>query len=147
MCLWCSLLNAFDRIVQGKIAVQGTPAYLIENGFDFITRDENESNTRDSRKSSVFGRRMSECSSRKSSIHSNTLNNIVGVFESGEKDEDKQCHFVTQLEEGSSKGVSGSIAMSYLKSGANLFILPVFLCSFLLTQITASAADIWISIW
>lgn len=50
--------------------------------------------------------------------------------------------------EASSKGqVAGSLAMKYFNSGAHWSILFILLFSFIITQVLASGADYWVSIW
>lgn len=50
--------------------------------------------------------------------------------------------------EASSKGkVRGSLVINYLKSSKKPWTLVFLVTSFLLAQILASAADVWVSYW
>lgn len=50
--------------------------------------------------------------------------------------------------EASSKGkVKGSLAGNYFKAGANWFWLFILGIAFVLTQVLASGADYWVSVW
>lgn len=127
---------------QGKIASQGTPSDLMKRGIDFVRETDT-----DPQKDLTFSHEMSENMPRKSSVRSTSSSSSVHESISSEKDKDKQRQFVSQLEEISFKSDSGSMMMNYLKSGAHWSVLPILFSVFLLTQILASAADIWISIW
>lgn len=52
-----------------------------------------------------------------------------------------------QLEASSNGKIKGSNAVSYFKAGAQWPALLGLLFLFVATQILASAADIWVSIW
>lgn len=131
------------RTSQGKIAAQGTPEDLIKSGVDFVAR----ANDNTGPDKLVHGRRMSQNASRKSSIRS-LYSRSSSIDESiyGD-DDDAQSEFWSRLEESSKGKANDSIMMNYLKAGANWSMLVSLAISFLATQILASVADIWISIW
>lgn len=50
--------------------------------------------------------------------------------------------------EASSKGkIKGSIVLHYFRAGANWFWIFVIFVLFVVSQILASAADYWVSVW
>lgn len=137
--------------MQGKIAAQGTPEALMKSGIDFVSKVEDSSVSQS--KKFGHGRRMSDHSSRKSSIcsvysrRSSMVESIYGESAYGEDDENTQSDFLSQLEKISKNKTNGSVLMSYLKAGANWSTLLLLWISFVATQVFASAADIWISMW
>lgn len=51
------------------------------------------------------------------------------------------------LEESSKGKVKGSVTLNYFRAGGNWFGLSVILILFIVSQILASAADYWVSVW
>lgn len=131
-------------ILQGKIEVQGTPADLSKSGVDFAklvgtveTDDQNDGTETIDRKMSRKSSIRSSAASRKS----NADGSFDGDANNEQKDEGVQM-------EASSKGkIKGSIPGNYFAAGANWFVLLLLAISFVLVQLMASAADVWVSIW
>lgn len=130
--------------------MQGSPNDLAKSGVDFaelvgtIEKAENEESP---------DRPMSRQVSRKSStrsLSSMSLNNssIDGSLfdENTENDEEDQDNGV-QMEASSKGKFKGSVATNYFTSGAHWSILVLLLISFVIVQLLASAADIWVSVW
>lgn len=59
----------------------------------------------------------------------------------------KSVEALQQMETSSKGKVKGSVSGTYLKSGANFFILAIIFILFILTQTLASGADYWVSFW
>lgn len=137
-------------LFQGKIAAQGTPADLANSGLNLVTPDENDTDKRS--KAEQLERQASRSMSRQSSVGSLSTHSIDSSRDqsvSGADDTDEKSEKLEGVQlEASSKGkVKGSKAAKYFGAGAHWFTLTLLLFSVLATQILASAADIWVSIW
>ena len=51
------------------------------------------------------------------------------------------------MEESSKGKVKGSVTANYFRAGANWFGISLLLIFFIISQILASAADYWVSVW
>ncbi|CAG9859549.1 unnamed protein product [Phyllotreta striolata] len=71
------------------------------------------------------------------------------MFEDEEIDEEKENVFqVKDLQEESSKGkVRGSLLFKYLSAGGGVFVTMIIAFSFILTQLSVSGVDYWVSQW
>lgn len=111
---------------------------LSTSGIDFANLFETEQKEQQEAPgnySRQMSRQISRHHSRQSSIHSET----------GSLDENEPVG--VQLESTSKGKVKGSVSMSYYLAGANWFSLSILLVLFIVVQILASVADIWVSIW
>lgn len=65
-------------------------------------------------------------------------------------DDDKQDEREEEgigLEESSKGKVKGSVTASYFRAGANWFGISLVFIFFIISQVLASAADYWVSVW
>lgn len=96
-------------------------------------------------------RRPSRNMSRQSSIRSvstNSINSLDGSYYGDDDDEkENENNNVAEMEASSKGKVKGSVALNYYKAGAHWSVVCVMLLSFLVVQLLASAADIWVSVW
>lgn len=135
---------------QGKIEAQGTPSDLSKSGVDFAalieTNDESDDNDEnpDRPVSRQVSRQMSTRSSNKSLRSLSTSSSKASLQDQNMQEEKEQG---VGLEESSKGKVKGSVSANYFRAGANWFGLFVLLIFFIVSQILASAADYWVSIW
>lgn len=119
---------------------------MSKSGVDFVSLVGTEEKTEDGQE-----RRPSRNMSRQSSIRSvstNSINSLDGSCLGNDDDEEQNENFDGVQMEASSKGtVKGSVALNYYKAGAHWSVVCVMLLSFLVVQLLASAADIWVSVW
>lgn len=87
-----------------------------------------------SRRSSSKSIRSTSISSSKASLHDDNI-----------QEEEKEQGI--GLEESSKGKVKGSVTVNYFRAGANWFGLSLLLIFFIISQILASAADYWVSVW
>lgn len=80
--------------------------------------------------------RSMSTSSSKASLHVAVDDNLQEEKEQG-----------IGLEESSKGKVKGSVTANYFRAGANWFGLSLLLVFFIVSQLCASAADYWVSIW
>lgn len=145
--------------------MQGTPHDLSNSDGEFVKLLEeaieiNDDNDDDDKNVKEFRQNRSRANS-KTSLR---LNNSSKSLYSGDGDDDGDVNnkmnsdndekiksqSIEQLQqmESSSKGqVHGSIALNYLGAGANLLTLAIIFILFLITQVFASCADLWVAFW
>lgn len=142
-------MNGMYLCSQGRIEAQGTPSDLSRSGVDFaelITNDESDDNDEnpDRPVSRQVSRQMSRRSSNKSLRSLSTSSSKASLQDENKEDENEQG---IGLEESSKGKVKGSVTASYFRAGANWFGLFILLLFFVISQILASAADYWVSVW
>lgn len=129
--------------MQGKVETQGAPNDLSKSGIDFASLLKADDVTdEETAETELTTGKFSRSNSRSSSKSS--------LSDSGSKSAEangKSVEALQQLEASSKGQVKGSISGTYLKSGANFFVLAVILILFVLTQVLASGADYWVSFW
>lgn len=135
---------------QGRIEAQGTPSDLSKSGVDFAalieTNDESDDNEEnpDRPVSRQVSRQMSSRSSNKSLRSLSTSSSKASLQDENKQEEKDQG---VGMEESSKGKVKGSISAAYFRAGANWFGLSLLLIFFVISQILASAADYWVSVW
>lgn len=93
-------------------------------------------------------------SKTKTSISSNEMWNAISILDA-DKNVTKENHNDSKDEkvlskelEASSKGmIKGSLFVNYITSAKRPFTLAFLVVTFLLTQLLANMADIWVSYW
>lgn len=124
--------------IQGEIAAQGTPSDLASSGVDFFTMSESEHSKQSK---SDLSRSQS-----KKSIRSNMDELISNEEDEGERNEEHD-RFLGRLEATTSPEADGSIVWKYLETGDHRPMLFLLVFLYLATQMLASFADIWTSVW
>lgn len=138
---------------QGRIEAQGTPSDLSKSGVDFAalieTNDESDENDEnpDRPVSRQVSRQMSSRSSNKSLRSMSTSSSKASLRSLGDENKQEEKEQGIGMEESSKGKVKGSISANYFRAGANWFGLFVLLVFFIISQILASAADYWVSVW
>lgn len=130
--------------------------YVDENEDDELIIGKFRRNSKGSTKRESI-RRDSKASIRRNSLSFSKLKRSFSVVSSvNEKisEEIKESQTPPEDEgkllsrESDAKGkIEGSLLLHYLKSSNRPFLLVFLIASFLLVQILASAADIWVSYW
>lgn len=134
--------------LQGKISAQGTPTDLARRERELVAPPENDTDNCD--ELDEFVRRVSHQIAPRSISATSTFSGLdQTISEENDDDVDKHDEELqgAQLEASSKGMIKGSKTMHYFKAGAHWSVLVVLLLSVLATQMIASAADIWVSIW
>lgn len=108
-----------------------------ENDEDEIGNIENDVNTKIKSKDTL--NKMTH------STISITKQNSMSVEKQNNYEEEKTL--LKELEESSKGKIKGSLLMQYLKAAERPFTFVFLAVSFLLSQILASLADIWVAFW
>lgn len=119
---------------QGKIVAQGTPADMAKNGIDFVMPAEDSSieekdaiTTDISTDAPSSSRDQESCS--------------IYEFEDDTNSKSASDHEPEKIK------ANSSILLTYFDARENWMLLLLLLFLFVVTQIVASGADIWIAIW
>lgn len=104
---------------------------------DYIESDGAAKMTRKS-SSSALGKMMNSTAS---------LNSEKSQSKENQTNPEEEKELLKELEASSKGKVKGSLFVNYFKSAKRPCTMIFLLASFLLTQILASVADIWISYW
>lgn len=149
-------LKESDWIVvlkDGKVEMQGSPQDLSNSGIDFAellkTNQENPAISSDSDNEFVKGKRSRSNSTNKSFSSQHSLNSTIddGDADSIHEEKETETGMGQGLEQSSKGQVKGSVFWRYLSAGAHPIILVILLLLFLLTQVAASFADLWVAYW
>lgn len=122
---------------------------MSKSGIDFVTLVESDELGDNPNEQDSAGRRSSNQMSRQSSVRSISTNSITSLDGSivADNDDEEEVNIKGVGLEGTSKGKVKGITMSYYKAGAHWSVLSVLFLSFLIVQLLASSADIWVSVW
>lgn len=133
---------------QGKIETQGNYNDILNSGIDISSMlNKPEEVTDEKYNESDGGGKISHQNSAATLENMNStmsLNNEKNLTEDS-KDEEKEL--LKQLEASSKGKVKGSLILNYLKSARQPCTMVFLLISFLLAQVLASLADIWVAYW
>lgn len=111
--------------------------------------DENEPDElrKDFAKANTDRIRTPSISSKQSMGSSVSVRSVKGETEASEKTQHEESELLQQLEASSKGKIKGSLLAHYLKSANRPFMLCFLIIAFLLSQILASSADIFVSYW
>lgn len=134
---------------QGKIDTQGDYNDILKSGVDIasiLNKNEEENHVEDDggikmtkkSSSSALGKMMNSTAS---------LNSEKSQSKENQTNPEEEKELLKELEASSKGKVKGSLFVNYFKSAKRPCTMIFLLASFLLTQILASVADIWISYW
>lgn len=144
-----SLQTCFNLLnkLQGKVEKQGTYDDILQSEIDFAsiltkTDDSEKSET----ESTDIIRSHSEASSRTSLASFKSLENLKNDKKANEESKE-DGELLQHLEEVPVKKVEGSLLVKYLLSAKRPFLLLFVIISFILAQLLASSADIYVSYW
>lgn len=124
----------------------------MKSGIDFASISSN-ADTNEEQTSIVLGNENKEFIHNSISVskskHNVALSTYVAIntVELSEKKIEDDNALLHQLEETSKEKINGSLLGNYLKSAERPFMLAFLLSSFLLTQILASGADVFVPYW
>lgn len=137
------------HVLQGTIAIQGTPSDLARNGVDLMTLVENETENVDKQRQSECKPRMSiQSSIRSASICSGLRRSTCSTEYGFEPTEAFNGATNAELMEAAPDEKSRRrVGLKYFKAGANWPFLCLVMLLFVFAQFLASASDIWVSIW
>lgn len=135
---------------QGKIETQGKYDDILKSGIDFTSilnktdADENEESIENDDVAKIP--RPNSTATLENNVASKMCSNNEKTHEKRNlPDEEKEL--LNALESSSKGKVKGSMVVNYLSSAKKPFTLVFLIISFVLSQILASVADIWVSYW
>lgn len=138
---------------QGKIDTQGDYNDILKSEVDIasiLNKNDEENHVEDyiesdgaikmtkKSSSSALGKMMNSTAS---------LNSEKSQSKENQTNPEEEKELLKELEASSRGKVKGSLFVNYFKSAKRPCTMVFLLASFLLTQILASVADIWISYW
>ncbi|XP_031638154.1 multidrug resistance-associated protein 4-like, partial [Contarinia nasturtii] len=129
---------------DGKIDAQGNYHKILNSGFDFATMFSQNENDRAENESQDENSIESNDTDLKEGSKSTSLDEGTTLLEATQNVEGKKPSSTNTLSEGK---INGSLLFRYLKSSNISCAVPLLAALFLITQIIASMADIWVSIW
>lgn len=120
---------------------------MARSGIDFASLiGSNEKSENDENIEKIGRRSRTQSRSSNRSISTISLcSSAEDVFE--EFDEENATNKDLEMEASSKGKVKGSIPGNYFKAGAHWSILAMMLILFVVVQILASGADLWVSFW
>ncbi|XP_031635983.1 multidrug resistance-associated protein 4-like [Contarinia nasturtii] len=136
---------------NGKIEMQGNYDDILKSGIDFtsiLNKTEENGDDKSIENDDIANiPRQNSTVTLENSLAAKTCLNNEKTPEEHRNQADEEKELLNALEASSKGKVKGSLAINYLKSAKKPFTLVFLVISFLLSQILASVADIWVSYW
>lgn len=131
--------------MQGIIETQGDYEYVLKSGIDLTSmlKLNDNSNEEDVQNSEI------EKMASESTIHNNNIPIETKANESltAKKVDEEETELVQKLEASSKGKIKGFLIVEYFKASKRPFCILFLILSFLLAQILAGGADIFVSHW